>query len=84
MVLHREQLLHDAAVPTVSHLMENIYAYADSAEGYTNVWDWSDQAGLKESRKALWDYLLSLIPASVRNRARIAGHFAVRRPTHDR
>lgn len=78
-VLQLERLLQDKAILKIPMLLEQICKYADESGAYSNVWDWSDQVGLSQTRSALWEFILSLIPEAIRNDARIAKHFVVQR-----
>lgn len=77
MVLQLDRVEELAGTPTVGHLFEAIFQYAEDQDQHNPTWGLSDQLGLRTARRGLWDVLLSLLPEALRSSANAARQLVV-------
>lgn len=73
-----EQMQKDNAFSSIRSFFENIFRFGESYTVEDPVWDLSDREGLNQAKSFIKNYVLSLVPETLRDSYLSAKHYAVR------
>jgi hypothetical protein len=76
-VCHLEEMKNDGAINSSSSFFEDIFRYAEKADGNDPTWEFSDSRGLAVAGSALKRFILYLLPKDLGKEFKRLEHFAI-------
>lgn len=71
------RMKEDGAIVNVEAFFEQIFQYVEHRASENPVWEFSDAAGLRVTRSAIWNLVISLFPKALQKGAKQARYYAV-------
>jgi hypothetical protein len=77
-VCQLDTMIKDGAITSVDLFLEQVFSYAERCDRTDPTWGFSDAKGAGQFKSALYQLVLSVLPAAIRKYPGRAKHFVVR------